>query len=84
MYSCDKCGGISSTSYLCENPCCPLMPCCNKEEEQCICEFDIPSIDFRALEKAYNQAVLSKETAFLFNNQKIFIAKAKFILDHIN
>lgn len=84
MYSCNDCGGTSSTSTLCENPCCPLMPCCGKEEKHCICEFDIPATDFRALEKEYKQEVMLDKHFFSFNNYKIPVTKAKFIIEHIN
>jgi hypothetical protein len=36
-YYCKDCGGTSSTSTVCENPDCPLMPCCQRSKEMCTC-----------------------------------------------
>lgn len=47
MYKCNDCGGISPTSDTCENPCCPLMPCCVQPREKCVCsktEFTVEQI----------------------------------------
>ena len=34
-YDCSKCGGTSPTSYHCENPSCPNMPCYGKSRDNC-------------------------------------------------
>ena len=34
-YDCSECGGTSQTSYHCENPSCPNMPCCGKTRDNC-------------------------------------------------
>jgi hypothetical protein len=40
MYTCDKCKGTSTDSKFCENPACPLMPCCMQVEEMCACDIE--------------------------------------------
>ena len=57
MFKCDKCHGTSTTSHLCENPCCPNMPCCGKSETECSCYPKTFSISIARI--------------WLFNNKKV-------------
>lgn len=66
MYTCDKCKGTSTTSYVCENPSCPLMPCCGEEENNCSCSYNAV-VDFGPLnlEKIFNTVNMNKGSFFI-------------------
>lgn len=84
MFKCDKCNGTSTTSTLCENPCCPLMPCCGKKEEECFCHI-IDKVEYiENLKTSLNNASHYKETSFMFLGKKVTSKRAKFVLKHLN
>lgn len=62
MFYCKKCKGTSPTSYLCENPECPNMPCCGKPEEECMCLESNEAVDAMLAEhkahRDYRNAVI--------------------------
>lgn len=85
MFYCEECKGVSSTSHICENPSCPLMPCCGKEEDACTCQFDaIEEYDPIKLQKAFDIASINSDESF-FIHHKPFIEEYKsFLIRHIN
>jgi hypothetical protein len=70
MYTCDKCSGTSTTSHLCENPSCPLMPCCLETEENCKCFHEtVASYDPLKLKKFFDTAIINTKGSFFIGNQ---------------
>jgi hypothetical protein len=70
MYTCDKCGGSSTASHFCENPACPLMPCCMQEEENCTCSYDaLKTFNKEELQKILETAVINEKESFFIEGQ---------------
>jgi hypothetical protein len=37
IHKCDKCHTTTENSKMCENPTCPMMPCCGNPVDKCVC-----------------------------------------------
>ena len=83
MYTCDKCKGISTTSECCENPSCPLMPCCMQEEEMCSCNLETAfysPMDAKKLATLFELASINEAMSFFFGTEEITILQSSALL----
>jgi hypothetical protein len=76
MYTCDKCKGISTSSKCCENPACPLMPCCMQIEEMCTCNLEsafYSPMDAKKLATLFELANINEQMSFFYGTDEITI-----------
>jgi hypothetical protein len=72
MYTCDKCKGTSTDSKFCENPACPLMPCCMQVEEMCACDIEssFTPLDSKILNKIFEVSLINDTMKFFLKIRK--------------
>lgn len=84
MSKCSKCNKKADCSYLCENPACPIMPCCGEKQENCSCTFSEEELYIQDIIVAFENAKHYKYSSFMLFGKEVTTKRVKFVLKHLN